>query len=71
MTGRRTYDRRSVLRVGLGAASAAAAVSALGPLGASVAGAASSPRGPGAVPFPSLPLGQYTGALSPSTTWSW
>ena len=63
MTARRTYDRRSVLRAGLGAASAAAAVSALGPLGASVAGAASSPRGPGAVPFPSLPLGQYTGAL--------
>ncbi len=63
MTGRRTHDRRSVLRAGLGAASAAAAVSALGPLGGSVARAASSPRGPGAVPFPSLPLGQYTGAL--------
>jgi phospholipase C len=63
MTARRTYDRRSVLRAGLGAASATAALSALGPLGATVARAAAAPRGPGAVPFPSLPLGQYTGAL--------
>jgi phospholipase C len=62
MTGRRTYSRRSVLRAGLGAASAAAAAGALGQYGAA---GASTPtlRAPGAVPFPSLPLGQSTGAF--------
>src|SRR5580658_1503264 len=62
MGNRRTYSRRSVLAAGLGTASAAAAVSALGPLGATAARAATL-RGPGAMPFPSLPVGQYTGAF--------
>ncbi len=62
MTGRRTYSRRSVLRAGLGAASAAAAAGALGQYGA--AGATTPAlRRPGAVPFPSLPLGRSTGAF--------
>ena len=62
MGNRRTYSRRSVLAAGLGTASAAAAVSALGPLGAAAARAATLPR-PGSMPFPSLPVGQYTGAF--------
>ena len=61
---RRTFSRRSVLRAGLGAASAAAAASALGSVGLSAARAgAATVRGPGAVPYPSLPLGQFTGAF--------
>jgi phospholipase C len=61
------YDRRTILRAGVGAA-AAGAVATLGMenLVSSVAGATSSPtatRGPGSVPFPSLPVGQYTGAF--------
>ena len=62
MGNRRTYSRRSLLAAGLGTASAAAAVSALGPLGATAARAATL-RGPGAMPYPSLPVGQYTGAF--------
>src|SRR5271154_2157918 len=62
MGNRRTYSRRSLLAAGLGTASAAAAASALGPLGATAARAATL-RGPGALPYPSLPVGQYTGAF--------
>jgi phospholipase C len=62
MTGRRTYSRRSVLRAGVGAASAAAAMGVLGQNGAAGASAPSL-RAPGAVPFPSLPLGRSTGAF--------
>ena len=69
MGDRRTFSRRSVLRAGLGAASAAGigAVAATG-LGSAIGArpvraAAPRLRGPGAVPYPSLPLGQYTGAL--------
>ena len=51
MGNRRTYSRRSLLAAGLGTASAAAAVSALGPLGATAARAATL-RGPGAMPYP-------------------
>ncbi len=64
MNDRRSLSRRSVLRAGLGAASAAAAATVLGPAGLSAArAAAATVRGPGAVPYPSLPLGQYTGAF--------
>jgi phospholipase C len=65
MGDRRTFSRRSVLRAGLGAASAAGLGAAAGVgLGARpVRAAAPRLRGPGAVPYPSLPLGQYTGAL--------
>jgi phospholipase C len=63
----RTYSRRSVLRAGLGAASAVAAGAAVGldaGGAAGVAGAAGRKlRGPGAIPFPSRPVGQYTGAF--------
>ena len=62
MTGRRTYSRRSVLRAGLGAASAAAAMGALGQNGAA-GGAVPLLRGPGALPFPSRPVGKATGAF--------
>src|SRR3984957_63667 len=58
MGNRRTYSRRSLLAAGLGTA----AVAALGPLGATAARAATR-RGPGAMPYPSLPVGQYTGAF--------
>jgi phospholipase C len=59
-----TFDRRSVLRAGLGAASAATAFSLLGPAGrAGARRAATSLRGPGALPYPSLPVGQATGAF--------
>ena len=65
MTGRPTYNRRSVLRAGLGAASAAGLGAAVG-LGTGVRpvrAATSSLRGPGAMPYPSQPVGQYTGAF--------
>jgi phospholipase C len=65
MTGRRTYNRRSVLRAGLGAASAAGLGAAAG-LGTGVRPAravAPSLRGPGAMPYPSQPVGRYTGAF--------
>src|SRR5580692_11155045 len=61
MGNRRTFSRRSVLRAGLGAASAAGLASTVG--ARAVQAAAPSLRGPGAVPYPSLPLGQYTGAF--------
>ena len=67
---RRTYGRRSVLRAGLGAASAAAAASPLGPAaraGARVAATAPRPR---RAALPILPVGQATGAF-PSTTSCW
>jgi hypothetical protein len=65
MGDRRTFSRRSDLRAGLGAASAAGLGAAAGMgLGARpVRAAAPRLRGPGAVPYPSLPLGQYTGTL--------
>ncbi len=63
MSGGRSYSRRSVLRAGLGTASAAvlgsAVAAGLRPLGA----AARTARGPGALPYPSLPVGQSTGAF--------
>src|SRR5271163_1257183 len=65
MGDRRTYSRRSLLAAGLGTASAAAAASALGslgPVGATLV-QASALRGPGALYYPSLPVGQYTGAF--------
>jgi phospholipase C len=70
---RRSYDRRTVLRAGLGAAAAAAAAGPLGfgglvrAAGASTKGSGgpgmSKVRWPDAVPYPSLPLGQFTGAF--------
>src|SRR5271156_2905907 len=65
MGNRRTYSRRSLLAAGLGTASAAAAASALGslgPVGAALSQAATL-RGPGRLHYPSLPVGQYTGAF--------
>jgi phospholipase C len=62
MTGRRTYSRRSVLAAGLGAATAAAAAGAVGQYGAAGAQMPAR-RGAGAVPFPSLPVGKYTGSF--------
>lgn len=69
---RRRYDRRSVLRAGLGAAAAgalaplgvdallrAASASTGGPAGPAAAGL----RTPGTVPFPTAPIGAYTGAF--------
>jgi phospholipase C len=61
MTGR-AYSRRSVLRAGIGAAAALGVAGAV-PAGARAGAATTKLRGPGAVPFPSLPLGQYTGAF--------
>jgi phospholipase C len=64
MSAHRPLSRRSVLRAGLGAASAAAAASVLGPFGgptARASGATVNP--PGTLPFPALPVGQYTGAF--------
>jgi phospholipase C len=61
----RTFSRRSVLRAGLGAASAAGLGAAVG-LGAGaqpVRAAAPKLRKAGAVAYPSLPIGQYTGAF--------
>jgi phospholipase C len=63
---RRSYDRRTVLRAGLGAATAAAAVAAGVPLrfaGATTANSAPALRSPGALPYPSLPAGMPTGAF--------
>jgi phospholipase C len=59
---RRTYNRRSVLRAGMGAA--AALPFALNGV-ANAAGATDTPtlRWPDSVPYPSLPLGQKTGAF--------
>jgi len=66
---KRSFDRRTILRAGLGVgAAAAAAPLALGSV-ARAAGASSNPAGapklrwPDAVPYPSLPLGQFTGAF--------
>jgi phospholipase C len=72
----RRYDRRTILRAGLGTA----AVGAAAPLGLNILSGGSSAaaqalsgganangtrslRSPGALPFPSLPVGQYTGAF--------
>jgi phospholipase C len=61
---RRSYDRRTILRAGLGAAAAAAAGPlALGGASRAAGTSPSSMRWPNAVPFPSLPVGQYTGAF--------
>ena len=62
--GHRTYSRRSVLRAGVGATAAlglgaAAATRGMGRSGAS----APVLRGPGALPYPSMPVGQFTGAF--------
>jgi phospholipase C len=61
----RRYDRRTVLRFGLGAA-AAGAMLPMSVGGLAAAAKAASPsrlRQPGAVPYPTLPVGQYTGAF--------
>jgi phospholipase C len=58
----RRYDRRSILRAGLGAA-AGGALASLGTSGLAGASARSSLRWPGAIPYPSLPVGRYTGAF--------
>jgi phospholipase C len=63
MSSRRTYSRRSVLRAGLGAATAAAAAGALGQYGAAGAQTSSPLRAAGALPFPSLPVGKYTNSF--------
>ena len=66
MGDRRTFSRRSVLRAGLGAAAGAglgAAGLAAGAGARPMRAAAATLRGAGALPFPSLPLGQYSGAL--------
>jgi phospholipase C len=67
--GGKQYDRRSVLKAGLGAASALA-VGGAGTLAAGrvVAGASGTTRRaplrwPDAIPYPSLPVGAYTGAF--------
>jgi phospholipase C len=62
---RRSYDRRTILRAGLGAAAAAAAPLGIGSAFGSRAGASTTPalRWPDAVPYPSLPLGVQTGAF--------
>jgi phospholipase C len=66
---RRSYDRRTILRAGLGAAAVAAAPMGLGSLlaagsaGAAAANPQSKLRWPNAVPYPSMPVGQYTGAF--------
>jgi phospholipase C len=61
---RRSYDRRTVLRAGLGAAAAAASPFGLSGL-ARAAGASplSKVRQPNSVPYPSLPVGRFTGAF--------
>ena len=60
----RLYDRRSILRAGLGTA-AAGTMASLGIGGlVSTAGAATRRvRKPNSLPYPSLPVGQYTGAF--------
>jgi phospholipase C len=68
---RRSYDRRSVLRAGLGAAAtaatAAAAAAPLGLGGLARAGASTPTRAalrwPDSIPYPSLPLGKQTNAF--------
>ncbi|HVA08987.1 MAG TPA: alkaline phosphatase family protein [Acidimicrobiales bacterium] len=65
------YDRRSVLRAGFGLGAAAAAAAATSPigLGSGATGAGATTRAqprlrwPDAIPYPSLPVGQYTGAF--------
>ena len=60
----RVYDRRSILRAGLGTAAAGTIASLGGGSLLSAAGAATrAPRRPNTVPYPSLPVGEYTGAL--------
>jgi phospholipase C len=66
MADGRTYSRRSVLRAGLGAASAIGLGAVAG--GGGVAAATrtrsgSSLRWPGSLPYPSLPRGEWTGAF--------
>ncbi|HEY1827688.1 MAG TPA: alkaline phosphatase family protein, partial [Acidimicrobiales bacterium] len=56
-----SYDRRTVLKAGLGAA--AAAVAPLGLTRAASAASTSTLRWPDALPYPTLPVGQYTGAM--------
>ena len=63
MSDRRTYSRRSVLRAGLGAATAAAAAGTLGQYGAAGAQTPNPLRSAGALPFPSLPVGTYTNSF--------
>jgi phospholipase C len=57
---RRSYDRRTVLRAGLGAATAAALPLRLA---GTAAGSVPARRSPGALPYPSRPVGRPTGAL--------
>src|ERR1700722_1269377 len=56
------YDRRSILKAGLGAAALGAAAP-LGFGGLSNRAGAAATRGPGHLPFPALPVGQFTGAF--------
>ena len=69
MTEPRSYSRRSVLRAGLGAASAVGLGGLAGVGGATAAGARKASSGgsqlrwPGSVPYPGLPRGLYTGAF--------
>jgi len=58
------YDRRSILKAGIGAA-ALGAVAPFGLEGLSRGSAASAAtiRGPGYLPYPSLPTGQFTGVF--------
>jgi phospholipase C len=58
---RRRFDRRTVLRAGLGAAAAAALPSGLA--GAATPAAAPKLRWPDSIPYPSLPVGKNTGAF--------
>jgi phospholipase C len=62
-TGRNQYSRRTLLKAaGLGAAAAAAAP-LLGRAGAAGRSRGPQLRWPDAIPYPSLPVGQYTGAF--------
>jgi len=58
---RRTFDRRTVLRAGLGAGLGAGLLGSKA--GAAAPASAPKLRWPGAVPYPSLPVGGYTGAF--------
>ncbi len=59
----RSFDRRTVLRAGLGAAAAAASPLGLGPLGKMAGAATPSLRWPDSIPFPGHPVGSKTDAF--------
>ena len=60
---RPSYDRRTVLRAGLGAAAAAAVPFGLGGLARGAGATTPQLRWPDAIPYPSLPVGEFTGAF--------